>query len=52
MAVWASGLDRDYVYVNLCSKKGERLVATKKNILLSGVYAGVIFLVSSRRFRS
>ena len=36
---WAFGLDGDYVYV---AKKGERLVATKKYLLLPEVYVGVI----------
>ena len=43
MAVWILGPDGDYVYV--VAKKSTRLVATKKNLLLSGVYAGVILLI-------
>ena len=43
MAVWILGPDGDYVYV--VARKSTRLVATKQNLLLSGVYAGVILLI-------
>jgi|Cyp1metagenome_2_1107374.scaffolds.fasta_scaffold30193_7 hypothetical protein len=43
MAVWVLGPHGDYVFCR--SKKGVRL-ATKKHLLLSGVYAGVNFDIS------
>ena len=50
---WAFGLDGDYVYV---AKKGERLVATKKTILLSGVACAIsvpiLFHYSPTGFRN